>query len=252
MEAGVAGKTLSLDPDDGSITMLLRMPAGFVDSWQIASGEYREFLVLDGSVQVGADTYLTHGYGFRARSDGAFRVATDTGATLLLMSGPLATATPDIAIRTAMELPWKFGAEGSVTGKPLGGGIATKLLRRDANTGELSFLYTALPHHPPPTVMVGKFTHPVIEEVFTLHGSYVFGDTGRMGPGGYVFWREQQWHGPAGSATGYLLFIRVLGGALSNIFSPTPAPFSFHPPYRPELPAELQALAREYVDHEPY
>jgi hypothetical protein len=51
-------------------------------------------------------------------------------------------------------------------------------------------------------------------------------------------------HGAAGSETGYCLFIRVLGGPLSNQFSAQPAPFSWRPEYRPSLPPHLQAIAR--------
>jgi hypothetical protein len=115
---------------------------------------------------------------------------------------------------------------------------------RRAASGEQSFLYCAMPQHPPPSIMPGKFTRPVVEEPYTLSGSYVFGDVGRMSAGGYAFWREGQWHGPAGSETGYCLFIRVFGGPLSNQFSAQPAPFSWHPEYRPSLPPHLQAIAR--------
>jgi hypothetical protein len=123
---------------------------------------------------------------------------------------------------------------------------------RLAAGGEQSFLYCAMPQHPPPAIMPGKFTHPVIEELFALSGSYVFGDLGRMSAGGYAFWHAGQWHGPAGSETGYCLFIRVLGGPLSNQFSAQPAPFSWRPDYRPNLPPHLQAIARAVDEGVPW
>ncbi|MCU0759868.1 MAG: hypothetical protein MUF07_11830 [Steroidobacteraceae bacterium] len=161
---------------------------------------------------------------------------------------------PHICFLQAQCLPWHEAGPG-LERKRLGDDgspalaattDATEPLRLDPRTGEQSFLYCAMPQHPPPAVMVGRFTHPVIEEIFVLEGSYVFGDVGRMGPGGYVYWREDVWHGPAGSETGYHLFIRVVGGVLRNVFSPEPASFDWNPPYRPVLPEALRPLAREH------
>jgi hypothetical protein len=248
---------------------------------QVDDRGYAEWFVLDGAMSIDDIRYGRHGYGYRPGPPPALQSA--EGATLLWMSGPLAHAAvseqgageqgardmqappaagagrgataptdaaswpPHVSIPDTFERPWQFGAEGSVTQKPLGAGIASKTLRLDPVTGERTFLYCAMPQHPPPPIMVGRFTHPVIEEIFVLDGTYVFGDVGRMGPGGYAFWREGQWHGPAGSETGYHLFIRVLGGPLSNQFSREPAPFSWHPPFRPAVPPEYAALdLREY------
>lgn len=252
-ERGPAVKTLSVDELDGSRTALLRLPAGHEGHWRAAGGGSAEWLVLEGCIEIDGLRYERHGYGFVARDAGALRLEVPSSqtpdcVTLLLMTGPaLAHEAPAVRHPDTFSMPWQFGAEGSVTGKPLGSGIAAKILRRDAVTQGQSFLYCAMPQHPPPPIMVGKFTHPVVEEIFVLDGTYVFGDVGRMGPGAYCFWREGQWHGPAGSETGYHLFIRVLGGPLSNQFSQEPAPFSWHPRHRPALPEALRVLAREYL-----
>jgi hypothetical protein len=250
---GLARKVLGVDENPGpgcvpDSTELLRLAPGFDGVLEVAGSE--ELFVLEGGVEVLGDgaaapmRLLRHGYTY-APAPLARRVAAPYGAVLLRICAP-PTDAPPVSIPDTFALPWRFGAEGSVTGKPLGPGIASKALRLDPRTGEQSFLYCALPQHPPPPVMVGRFTHPVVEEIFVLEGSYVFGDVGRMGPGGYVYWREGEWHGPAGSETGYHLFIRVVGGPLRNAFSAEPAPFDWHPPYRPVLPEPLRAVAREY------
>jgi hypothetical protein len=250
-ESGPATKLLSVDANDASRTSILRLPRGYSGALRGATGGYAEWLLLDGAVDVDDVRYARHGYGFLPRIAAAPAVSVPpeaaAGATLLLMTGPAPShEAPAVSLPDTFAMPWQFGGEGSVTGKPLGAGIAVKHLRVDAATGERAFLYCAMPQHPPPAIMVGRFTHPVIEEIFVLDGTYVFGDVGRMGPGGYCFWREGQWHGPAGSETGYHLFIRVLGGPLSNEFSKEPAPFSWHPPYRPALPEGMRTGAREW------
>ena len=182
-------------------------------------------------------------------------VSSPAGAVVLSMfpgtvaTGEPAALDPEQAVEhlDAFAISWAGGAAGSVTGKPLAPTLATKILRRDADSGEQTFLYCSQPHHPPPTrVMPGKFTHPMVEEIFVLGGSFVFGDVGVMGPGGYCYWRENVWHGPVGSATGYHLLIRNLGGPLRNQFSDQPAPFSYDPPYHPDLPESLRPYARPY------
>ena len=247
---GVQLKILSIDADDESVTAVVRVPAGFQRPWVSNPGRYLEILMLDGDwtlEESGRASALLgcHGYlRLAARAEHGGQLRSRAGALALIMTGP-GDPEPPILIQDTYALPWQHGVAGSVTGKPLSPDIASKILRRDAASGELSFLYCATPQHPPPAVMPGKFTHPVVEELFTISGSYVFGDVGRMSAGGYAFWREGQWHGPAGSETGYCLFIRVLGGPLSNQFSAEPAPFSWRPEYRPSLPPHLQAIAHE-------
>lgn len=246
---GVEWKELSADAVDRSVTAVLRFRAGFEFPYLTRPGQGLEVLMLDGDLRLedpGHRSHLLgpHGYARLTSMDGReTRLRSRDGAVALIMTGPAKPDAPAV-IPDTYALPWQHGAAGSVTGKPLSPEIASKILWRDAASGEQSFLYCAMPQHPPPAVMPGKFTHPVIEELFLLSGSYVFGDVGRMHAGGYAFWREGQWHGPAGSETGYCLFIRVLGGPLSNQFAVEPAPFSWHPAYRPCLPPNLQAIAR--------
>ncbi|HPF27878.1 MAG: hypothetical protein R3F58_03190 [Steroidobacteraceae bacterium] len=239
-------KTLSLDEDTGEATALLRWATGARGVLEVPAGRSLEVLVLQGELAIDGVALSLQGYLFRvAEAARGLAFECGQGTTLLVMRNRLRNGDCDVAVADTFAEPWRFGAEGSVTGKPLGNGLATKSLRYNEATGERSFLYAALAQHPPPAVMVGKFAHPMIEELFLLDGSYVFGDVGRMRRGAYVWWREHEFHGPTGSVSGYHLFIRVLGGPLRNEFSREPAPFSYGPPYRPALPPALRTVARE-------
>lgn len=246
---GVLCKRLSEDDASGAATLIVQYPPGYLLEQAHAVAADEEWFVLDGELSLDTVDYGFHDYAYLPAGLPRRRLSSPRGAVVLTMFGSaptLATSTEpgfDAArlIRriASFDLPWKTGAEGSVTGKPLGPGLAVKHLRRDLATGEQSFLYACLPHHPPPPIMVGRFTHPMIEEIFALAGEYVFADVGVMRAGGYCWWREGEWHGPAGSRFGYCLFIRVLGGALRNQFATEAAPFRYDPPYRPALPPEL-------------
>ncbi|MDX2225368.1 MAG: hypothetical protein SFV21_21615 [Rhodospirillaceae bacterium] len=244
-------KVLSRDGDTGAVSEIMRLPPGLALPGPMHFPCAVEFYVLDGAFSVGARSYAKDCYAYLPAGYVWAGLASARGAVLLAMFDaaprPTRGAAPTglydprklVEYRNAYEMDWKTGIEGSVTGKPLSPTIFTKKLRVDPDTQEQSFLYAALPHHPPPKVMPGKFTHPMIEEIYVLSGEYVFGDAGKMGPGAYCWWRENEWHGPAGSETGYNLFIRVHGGPLVNRFSPEPSPFSYTPTHAPALPPDL-------------
>jgi len=257
-------KVLSRDAETGAVTEIMRLAPGMTLSGLMHFPCVFEFYVLDGSLQVGARTYIKDTYAYLPAGYTWPGLASPGGAVLLAMFSSTPRPTPGAApagmydprklieYLHAYDLDWKTGAEGSVTGKPLSPTIFTKKLRVDPETQEQTFLYAALPHHPPPKVMPGKFTHPMIEEIFVLAGEYVFGDVGKMGPGGYCWWRENEMHGPAGSETGYNLLIRVHDGPLVNRFSPEPSPFSYAPAHRPALPPELWEYAAPYPFQPPW
>ena len=119
-------------------------------------------------------------------------------------------------------------------------GVAIKPLRTDPYTGEVSFLYCSPPHRVPPGMAKPQWTHPMVEELYVLEGEYVWGDLGRMRRGGYAWWRENVYHGPAGTDTGYNLFVRTIGGPLVNVFATEKKPFTWRPEHRPALPDELK------------
>jgi hypothetical protein len=253
---GVRVKILSEDSRTGASTQIVAYPEGY----ELPAGQSlsvaEELFVLDGELRIGEVRHHAHCYAYLPAGFRRGPIATLRGAVVLSMFPGRVQAGSDTMhpdpVQTIeqidpFEMPWAGGIAGSVTGKALSSSLATKMLRRDESSGEQTFLYCSQPHHPPPgKVMPGKFTHPMVEEIFVLAGSFVFGDVGIMGPGGYCYWREHQWHGPTGSATGYHLLIRNLGGPLENQFSTEPAPFSFDPPYRPQIPETLEPYAQAF------
>jgi len=233
-------KTLSMDAGDGSCSLIIRYPAGWKRTEPESLGATEEFFVLDGSLDVNGRTYDQHAYANLPAGYVRQNAGTSGGATVLTFFDrePRTMKDASVAVDAArliehvdtLDMPWVGGAEGSVTGKPLSHGIETKKLRVDPETEEQSFLYTAQPQHGPPGIMKGKFGHPMIEEIFTLSGTYVFADAGVMAPGGYCWWRENEFHGPAGS----------------NTFSQDPYPFTFTPEHTPALPDEMKPYGQPY------
>jgi hypothetical protein len=260
----VRAKILSKDEETGAYTAIIKIPAGFELPGPVHFRCDFEFYVLDGAFEVNGVEYRKDCYGFfpagyrrdsNTSAGGAVVLALFHGFHAPIMGEAPAGLYREDKLITCVDvynLEWKTGDEGSVTGKPLSPTIFTKKLRFDPDTQEQTFLYAALPHHPPPAVMKGKFGHPMIEEIFVLSGEYVFGDAGRMGPGGYCWWAENEMHGPAGSETGYNLFIRIYGGPLVNKFSSDPAPFSFKPPHAPALPDRLKNYAAPFPWTDPW
>ena len=249
MRDGCWVKVLSMDPGTKAVTAIVVYPDGFRigrPQWLTAT---EEILVLSGSIKVNGKELGHHGYARWPAGYERLGFEAPHGAEVLTMfSGRALVGTGDppdydehdlVDACDTWALEWKTGAEGSVTGKPLSPTIFTKKLWWNEQTGEQSFLYAALPHHPPPKVMPGKFTHPMVEELFMLEGEYSFGDVGRMGPGGYCWWREGEWHGPVGSRAGYSMFIRVHEGQLVNQFATEPSRFSYEPLHRPKVPDNI-------------
>ena len=246
-------KTLSRDAGNGACTLLLRYAPGFSLEGVHALACAEEGLVLAGSLQVDDHTHDHHGYYCLPAGARRSQLKSDGGAVVLTMfdSEPLPAPSPESKVGIHLDpyqMPWLGGAEGSVTGKPLSNGLATKLLRRDEKTGEQSFLYSTHAHHPPPGIMVGRFGHPMVEEIFVLSGEFAFADLGTMRAGGYCWWREGQYHRPVGSRMGYLMFIRNLEGPLENEFPQDPFPFSYEPDHQPALPDHLQNHADPLQD----
>lgn len=250
-------KYLSRNPDTGACTMLLRYPAAFAQSQRHGLGCAEEMLVLAGSLVLNGQRLGHHGYAYLPPCGRRDQLVSENGAVVLTMfdGAPDLTNESHDDVKATLgiqldpyQMPWLGQAEGSVTGKPLSNGLATKLLRRDSVTGEQSFLYSAHAHHPPPGIMVGKFGHPMVEEIFVLSGEFAFADLGTMRAGGYCWWREGEYHGPVGSRMGYLMFIRNLGGPLENEFPQDPFPFSYEPEHTPALPGDLQPYAAPLQD----
>ena len=241
----VESKTLSRDDTDGSTTCVVRYAAG----WQRSAAEYltshEEFLVLDGAIEINGREYAKHSYGFLPAGYERTQSRSQRGAVLLSMfygtpqlgAGRAPGCDPKLLVEyvNPLTMDWDPG----LVDPQLARGVAIKPLRTDPYTQETSFLYCSPPHRVPPGMAKPQWTHPMVEELYTIEGDYVWGDVGRMQRGGYCWWRENVYHGPSGTDTGYNLFVRTVNGPLVNTFDTVKKPFTWEPAHRPVLPAEL-------------
>jgi hypothetical protein len=246
-------KMLSIDEKGTDATTIIRYPAG----WQRTAPEYctahEEFMVLAGDITIDGHTYDTHCYGFFPAGYTREKASSKNGAVLLTMfyDKPMIVNGRGKGFDEKMLVkfidPKLIDWDPGLVDPQLAKGVAIKHFRTDPYTGETSFLYCSPPHRVPPGMAKPKWTHPMVEELYVIDGDYVWGDCGRMGPGGYAWWREDVYHGPSGTDTGYHLFVRTIGGPLVNTFDTEKLPFHWDAPYNPQLPPELKKYAKGFV-----
>mgnify|MGYP001173882890 CR=1 FL=1 len=243
----VSTKMLSHDDVDGSSTQVVRYPAGWARPAAEHLGTHEEFLVLEGAIEIGGQLYDTHSYGFLPAGFVREGARSERGAVLLTMLyGKAETRTGDPAQPFDEQLlvrhvdPLAMDWDPGLVDPQLAKGVAIKHLRTDPYTKETSFLYCSPPHRVPAGMWKPQWTHPMVEELYVLDGEYVWADLGRMKRGGYAWWREDVYHGPSGTDTGYNLFVRTIGGPLVNTFDTVKKPHTWNPEHRPALPDELK------------
>ena len=250
----VEWKLLSIDEAGTDSTGIVRYPPGWRRDAVHYVTAHEEFLVLDGALRINDRVYEKHTYGFLPAGFPRASAGSTDGAVLLTMfyDRPEGRAgEPPAGLCDSRRLveyvnPLLMDRDPGLVDPQLSKGVAIKPLRQDPDTGEVSFLYCSPPHRVPPGMKKPQWTHPMVEELYCLYGEYVWGDCGRMGPGGYSWWREDVYHGPAGTDTGYNLFVRTVNGPLVNTFDTLPKPFTWDPEYRPILPPELAQYAKPY------
>ncbi len=250
----VESKILSIDEAGTDSTCIVRYPAGWSRSEPEHMTAHEEFLVLDGEIEINGQRYPKHSYAFLPAGHLREKASAVRGAVLLTMFYDKPAVQPGrsaqpiderllIPFINPLDMEW----DSSLVDPQLAAGVAIKPLRTDPDTGETSFLYCSPPHRVPKNMAKPKWTHSMVEELYCIDGEYVWGDTGRMGPGGYSWWREDVWHGPSGTDVGYNLFVRTVNGPLDNRFDDKPLPMTWEPEYRPQIPEELQAFAKGYT-----
>lgn len=244
---GSEARTLSRDPDTGACSLLVRYPPG----WHREVGEYllvdEEFLVIDGSLRVGAHIYGEKGYahlpvhayreGMAAGERGAVVLAFFSAAPALRPGRPLAQADPARTVEglDAYRVPYTGNFHPEF---PPGAG--RKKLYDDPVTGDQSWILATLGMR----WAERAERHPSVEEMFLIAGE-VHGNLGVMRPGAY-FWRPPHIaHGPYGSKTGNIYFFRTKDGPLSTEYENPALPFRWNPPHRPILPPEMADHAGE-------
>lgn len=246
----VEHKLLSRDAEDGSSTCIVRYPPGWARDQPEHLTAHEEFLVLDGLLEINGRRYDKHAYAHLPAGFLRERARSLHGAVLLTMfsaeprPGKGRSRGFDERLLVEHVDPLTMEWDPGLVDPQLAKGVAIKPLRTDPYTGEVSFLYASPPHRVPPGMAKPQWTHPMVEELYTLEGDYVWGDLGRMRRGGYCWWREHVYHGPAGTDTGYNLFVRTIGGPLVNTFDTVKKPFTWNPEHRPQLPPELASYGQ--------
>ena len=253
--ANVQTKILGIDKQRGDSTCLIRYPAGWRRRQREHVLAHEEFFVLEGAIRINGIDYGQHSYAFLPAGLVREQASTRNGAVLLTTFSATPHTQPGAPARgvydrrllikkvDTLTLDWDPG----LTDPQLAKGVAIKPLRTDPDTGETSFIYSSAAHRIPAGMKKPKWTHSMIEEIYVIDGEYVFADTGTMGPGGYVWWRENVWHGPSGSIAGFNLWVRTVGGPMHNIFDSKKLPINWTPKYRPKLPKDLKRYAKPYV-----
>ena len=247
----VQSKVLSIEEAGTSATVVIRYPAG----WSRPAAEHltahEEILVLEGALEINGQSYTAQNFAFLPAGYVRETASSPDGATVLTMyydAPQVVAGSPaqphDPALLVEHVDPFAMAWDPGLVDPQLSAGVAIKPLRTDPYTLETSFLYMSPPHRVPPGMAKPQWTHSMVEELYCLAGTYIWGDCGRMDPGGYAWWREGVYHGPAGTDVGYLLYVRTINGPLDNIFATEKKPFSWHPPYTPQLPERLKAYAK--------
>jgi len=239
---GAEVKVLSEDVEDGAASLLVRYPAG----WTFPEGRRgadEEFLVLDGTLEIGETSFghLCYAHwpaGYRAGP----RRAPNGAIALTFFSGDPRKPAPQryVANRLVEHLDaYRVPVTGNFHPEfPPGAG--RKSLFTDPETKETSWILCTMPIRWAERAEL----HDHVEEMYLISGES-HGDRGVMRPGAY-FWRPPQVaHGPYGTLTGNLYFFRSKGGPLITNYVEPETPFHWWPEYKPALPEAMRAVAQE-------
>jgi Domain of unknown function (DUF4437) len=236
-------RVLSLDPDTGSCSLVVRYPAG----WTRDQTEYltadEELFVLSGSLTVNGVAYDALTYAFLPAGHVRRGASSPDGALVLtfLEGRPrFAAGEPDDPgdhgrlVERIHAFDDEWGGNFHPQFPP---GAGRKYLREDPVTGEQTWLLGTMPLR----FGLRPEKHPIYEETFLLSGEVV-SPIGLMHPGAY-FWRPPEvWHGPYGTKTGNLYLFRTKGGPLSTEYGDPVERFDWDPPHEPVLTAELAGV----------
>ena len=240
---GIEAKTLSLDDDNGAASLLIKYPAGWRLDREGALSVDEEFLVLEGELSIGHQTYRDKSYAHLPAGYGRGSMTSASGAVVLtFISGHPSPAQPAAYDRArlvenldAFAVPYTGNFHPEF---PPGAG--RKTLYEDPITHDQSWILGTMPMRWAQRAEV----HPVVEEMYLLTGES-HGNRGVMRPGAY-FWRPPQIsHGPYGTLTGNLYFFRTKGGPLSTHYVDGGRPFRWWPEYDPALPDSMVAARGE-------
>jgi hypothetical protein len=247
---GLEVKYLSKDDATGACSTIIRYPKGWACEGERHLTCHEELLVLDGALTINGKNYGPYAYANLPAGYLRTLVSAPDGAVVLTMLSEtpkeIAGAPVDgvfdekLLVERIDVAPdgLEGWTENPYTRYLMGTGV--RPLREDPYTGEISILYAALPFR----FMEKQWTHPTVQEMFVLSGEYAINDVGVMCPGSYAWWEPNKFHGPYGSHTGFMMFIRTVGGKLANAFGEEGIPVDYDAPYKPVVPDSLKPYAK--------
>jgi hypothetical protein len=243
---GAEAKILSMDPETGAVSCILRYPPGYRRQAEWLSAD-EEFWVLDGSIAVDGVEYGEHTYAHLPRGMPRRDFASDHGAAVLTFfsAAPVASAGGTDRPFDERRLVRRLAASDNIwDGDFAAMGLESmrstarmRTLRKDPDTGEITYLTAAM------AFRQGERSerHPVVQEFFLLSGELA-GDLGTMQAGAYCWRPPMVKHAPYGSWTGTLLLFRSVGGPQTTEWEDPDQPFTWKPAHRPVLPPDLAPL----------
>lgn len=230
---GLQAKVLSRDEKRGGVSLMASLPIG----WQNAIKGYNkantEIFVLDGDLQIGDQKLTKYSYTFIPAGTSHGPMATRHGTVFLLWFNqtpnfvPSEENQPGARVYAAVT-DWNYYRKPFDSdnfpvyrkGPPIPG-LRLKLLRKDPDTGEMTWITHGM------VSSRGGFlweVHPTFEEYFLLErsGEMVVGECLSEGPIGKRYRERGYWWRPAGvghigpisRSTGYGLSIVRTGGPL--------------------------------------
>lgn len=225
-------KVLSYDDEDGAASLLLRYPVGWRGTGD-RSERAEEVFVLEGTLELNGQSLTKGSYAYWPVGS-AFSGSTQIGAVALTFLSGRSTSSADNPIA---KIDTRAG--GWEDNKHFPGRVL--FLRYDQAAGDMTYLQTTRPNDGAGRVE----SHPVVQEMYMLEGE-LSGPLGIYQPGAY-FWRPANVkHGPFGTSSGCLFFMRSLGGPLTYEYYPVEHPFTWDPTHRPILPPALASLGRPW------
>ncbi len=260
---GVEVRTLSEDDETGASSSMFRYPAGWTRQGPEVVVADEEFFVLDGEIEIAGEAYGIHDYAFLPAGYPRDELTSPKGAVVLTFFSATPETRPvadyhdgfdaSLLIKKIRTIDMRWDRSGSHKEQTNAGDemehyeAGIKYLRQDPRTQDETLLFCASPQTYPPDWKGLQETHATVEESFIVAGEMI-GPREVSVAGGY-FWRPPHiLHGPYGSLTGAVAFIRTVGGSLVDTWNEPKMGFSFKPEQRPQVPPELDAYATDKWD----
>ena len=237
---GIQIRLLNEDDQNGAITALLDIPAGWEWNWQGYNEGPQEFFVREGAFRMG-QALLGPGYynfqppgtlqsGWRAESDCSIYALFDARPSFVEATASADGARDDLVVagQDTWAMEWINPLDVTEPEVPFRAGAFVKTLRVDEQTQASTYLAGLMPGW----FCEGVEYHPVGEEEFTLCGDLLLGEVA----GGYTLKQGSYFCRPAGTRHGPLV---TKNGIV----------IVCHPTGRLDIDYETRDNARETVDN---